>query len=124
MKSIWHRIVLFVIFIIHLATLFLDWHVVEGLTSVDGFQILTKNVWLSGFVICLYCISLIFYNKNKKVFFVAGLCSLSALFALEFSAFETYGRFNNSALGVYLGISTAIVNLAAYVLLLRKTAFE
>lgn len=120
MKRMWHRIVLFVIFIMNLATLFLDWHVIEGLTSVDGLLILTKNVWLSGSVICLYCISIIFYNKNKKVFFVTGLCSLSALFALEFSAFETYGRFNNSALGVYLGILTIIVNIVAYILLQRK----
>ena len=111
-------------FIINLTTLLFDWHIVEGLTSVNGFQILTQNIFLSGSVICLYCVSLIFFIKNKKVFFVSGLCSLSALFALEFSAFEKYGGFGNGAFGVYAGIVTAILNIAVYVLLLRKNAFE
>ena len=63
--GIFHRIVLFVMFIINLTILLLDWHIVEGLTSVNGFQILTQNIFLSGFIICSYCVSLIFFHKNK-----------------------------------------------------------
>ena len=45
------------------------------------------------------------------------------LFALEFSKFESYGRFNNSAIGVYLGLLTMIITIAAFILLLRKETF-
>ena len=54
---------------------------------------------------------------------ISGLCSLSMLFALEFSKFESYGRFNNSAIGVYLGLLTMIITIAAFILLLRKETF-
>lgn len=45
------------------------------------------------------------------------------LFALEFFKFESYGRFNNSAIGVYLGLLTMIITIAAFILLLRKETF-
>lgn len=124
MKSIFRRLILFILFIINLITLLFDWHVVQGLTSTDGLVILTKNLWLSGIIICLYFFSLVFYPKNKKLFFITGLCALSALMALEFSAFETYGRFNNKAIGVYLGLATMLCNIAAWVFILKKETFE
>ena len=73
--------------------------------------------------ICIFFLSLLLYKKLKTICFISGLCSLSMLFALEFSKFESYGRFNNSAIGVYLGLLTMIITIAAFILLLRKETF-
>lgn len=121
MKSLLKRVILAVLFIFNLCTLFLNWQVIEGLTFRRGTIILTGNLILSVIIIGLYFVSLIFYNKAPNTFFITGICSLSMLFALEFSKFEVYGRFNNSALGVYLGLFSIALTIIAYVILLKKS---
>lgn len=121
MKGLLKRVILAVLFIFNLCTLFLNWQVIEGLTFRRGTIILTGNLILSAVIIGLYFVSLIFYNKAPNTFFITGICSLSMLFALEFSKFEVYGRFNNSALGVYLGLFSIALTIIAYVILLKKS---
>lgn len=121
MKSLLKRVTLAVLFIFNLCTLLLNWQVIEGLTFRRGTIILTGNLILSAIIIGLYFVSLIFYNKSPNTFFITGICSLSMLFALEFSKFEVYGRFNNSALGVYLGLVSIALTIIAYVILLKKS---
>ncbi|MDO5015102.1 MAG: hypothetical protein Q4E28_04030 [Clostridia bacterium] len=123
MKSIIQRLVLAIFLFINLATLMLDWQVVEGLTSKKGWVVISGNLILSVFILLLYFISLVFLNKAKKPFFIIGLCSLSMLAALEISKFETFGYFKNLAIGVYLGVGTIIVNIILYIFLLRKECF-
>ena len=103
--------------------LLLDWQAIEGITSRDGVLVLSGNIVLSGVILCIFFLSLLLYKKLKTICFISGLCSLSMLFALEFSKFESYGRFNNSAIGVYLGLLTMIITIAAFILSLRKETF-
>lgn len=124
MKSIFKRCLLVILFMLNLSTLFLDWQIIEGLTSRSGVLILSSNIVLSGIILCTYFFSLLFFKKSKKLFFITGLCSLSMLAALEISKFESYGRFNNQAIGVYLGLLTMIVTISSFVFLLRKETFE
>lgn len=123
MKCILKRVLLAALFFINLSTLLLDWQIIEGMTSRDGVLVLSGNVILSGIILCMYFLSLLLYKKSKTTFFITGLCSLSMLAALEFSKFESYGRFNNSATGVYLGIFSIIITIIAFILLLRKETF-
>lgn len=120
MKSLLKRVVLAVLFIFNLCTLLLNWQVIEGLTFRKGTIVLTGNLILSAIIIGLYFISLIFYNKSPNIFFITGICSLSMLAALEFSKFEAYGRFNNPALGVYLGLVSIVITIIAYAILLKR----
>lgn len=46
------------------------------------------------------------------------------LAALEFSQFEAYGRFSNGAVGVYLGLLTIILAVAAFVILLKRRVLQ
>lgn len=124
MKKILSRVFLLVLFILNLLTLLFDWQIIPGLTSQDGLLVLTSNLWLSVIIVGLYGVSVVFYGRHKKLFFITGLCALSALFALEFSRFESYGRFHNSAIGVYLGLVTIIINIIFYIIILRKETFE
>lgn len=124
MKSIYKRCLLIFLFMVNLSTLLLDWQVIEGMTTRNGFIILTSNILLSGFILFVYLFSLILYPKAKIRFFVSGICSLSMLAALEFSKFEAYGRFNNTCIGVYLGLLTILINIVIFVLLLEKEAFS
>lgn len=123
MKSILKRVLLAALLLVNLSTLLLDWQTIEGITSRDGVLVLSGNIVLSGVILCIFFLSLLLYKKLKTIFFISGLCSLSMLFALEFSKFESYGRFNNSAIGVYLGLLTMIITIAAFILLLRKETF-
>lgn len=123
MKSILKRLLLAALFFLNLLTLLLDWQIIEGMTSREGILVLSGNIVLSGIILCMYFLSLLLYKKSKTICFISGLCSLSMLAALEFSKFEFYGRFTNSAIGVYLGLSTMIITIAAFVLLLRKETF-
>jgi hypothetical protein len=122
-KSILKRLLLAALLFVNLSTLLLDWQIIEGMTSRDGVLVLSGNIVLSGIILCIYFLSLLLYKKLKTICFISGLCSLSMLSALEFSKFESYGRFNNSAIGVYLGLSTIIITIAAFILLLRKETF-
>ena len=101
----------------------MDWQTIEGITSRDGVLVLSGNIVLSGVILCIFFLSLLLYKKLKTICFISGLCSLSMLFALEFSKFESYVRFNKSAIGVYLGLLTMIITIAAFILLLRKETF-
>ena len=101
----------------------MDWQTIEGITSRDGVLVFSGNIVLSGVILCIFFLSLLLYKKLKTICFISGLCSLSMLFALEFSKFESCGRFNNSAIGVYLGLLTMIITIAAFILLLRKETF-
>lgn len=123
MKSILKRLLLAALLFVNLSTLMLDWQIIEGMTSRDGILVLSGNIVLSGIILCIYFLSLLLYKKLKTVCFISGLCSLSMLSALEFSKFESYGRFNNSAIGVYLGLSTMIITIVTFILLLRKETF-
>lgn len=120
MKKILSKAFLLALFILNLLTLLLDWQVIPGVTFQGGLLVLTSNLWLSLIIVGMYGISIVFYEKRKKLFFTTGLCALSALFALEFSRFERYGRFRNSAIGVYLGLLTIIVNIVFYIIILKK----
>ena len=111
MKSILKRVLLAALLLVNLSTLLLDWQTIEGITSRDGVLVLSGNIVLSGVILCIFFLSLLLYKKLKTICFISGLCSLSMLFALEFSKFESYGRFNNSAIGVYLGLLTMIIRL-------------
>ena len=122
MKSILKRL-LAAFLLVNLSTLMFDWQVIEGITSCDGIIVLSGNIVLSGIILCVYFLSLLLYKKFKTICFIGGLCSLSMLFALEFSKFESYGRFNNSSIGVYLGLLTIIITIAIFILLLRKETF-
>ena len=123
MKSILKRLLLAAFLLVNLSTLMFDWQVIEGITSCDGIIVLSGNIVLSGIILCVYFLSLLLYKKLKTICFISGLCSLSMLFALEFSKFESYGRFNNSSIGVYLGLLTIIITIAIFILLLRKETF-
>ena len=101
----------------------MDWQTIEGITSRDGVLVLSGNIVLSGVILCIFFLSLLLYKKLKTICFISGLCSLSMLFALEFSKFESYRRFNNSAISVYLGLLTMIITIAAFILSLRKETF-
>lgn len=123
MKKLLSRLPAAVLLLLNLATLFLDWQVIDGLTTRKGVQILTRNVLLSCAVLTLFFVSIILFDKAKRTFFTIGLCSLSMLAALEFSAFEAYGRFGNPAVGVYLGVISIALAIAVYVLTLKKQTF-
>lgn len=124
MKSILKRLLLVTLLLVNLSTLFLKWQTIEGMTSRNGILVLSGNVVLSGIILCIYFFSLLFYKKSKIPCFISGLCSLSMLFALEFSKFEAYGRFNNSAIGVYFGLLTIIITIMAFAVLLGKETFR
>ena len=124
MKNILKRLLLSALLLVNLSTLLLKWQTIEGMTSRNGILVLSGNIILSGIILCIYFSSLLFYKKSKKTCFISGLCSLSMLFALEFSKFEAYGRFDNSAIGTYLGLLTMIITIVTFVLLLRKETFQ
>lgn len=123
MNSIIRRTVVSVSLVCNLLTLLLDWQVIDGLTSRRGILVLTSNMLLSAIILCSYFVSIVFYEKAKKIFFILGLCSLSMLAALEISKFETFGYFKNSAIGVYLGVGTIVLTIILYIFLLRKKYF-
>lgn len=123
-KSVLKRLLLAALLLVNLSTMLFDWQIIEGLTSRGGLLVLSGNAVLSCMILSIYFLSLLLYGKLKTICFISGLCSLCMLFALEFSKFEFYGRFNNSAIGVYLGLLTIIITIAAYILLLRKETFS
>ncbi len=104
------------------ATLFLTWHDVQGIQTLNGTLILTGNLFLTILIFGAYCISILFSEKAPKVLFCVGLCSLSMLFALMFSKFENWGRFTNNCAGPYIGLSAVIATTVIYVILnVKKT---
>ena len=75
---------------------------------------------MSLLIIGMYGISVLFYEKAKKVFFCIGLSSLSMLFAIMFSKFESWGRIANKCAGPYVGLMAVVLTIAAYVWLNTK----
>lgn len=127
MKSIINRVIIFILFLLNISTMFLNWIDIEGVSYQQGSVVLTRNLYLSCFIIAVFSISLIFYGKAKKVFFISGLCSASMLAALEISYSEHSGLFDFSyaiGIGMYLGVLTVILLICGYIFLLRKETFS
>lgn len=99
------------------ATLLLTWHNVSGVQMLNGTSILTGNLLLTLIIFGLYGISVLFYEKAPKVFFSAGLSSLSMFFAIMLSRFEVWGRFENSCIGPYVGLIAVLLTVVVFVLL-------
>ena len=123
-KKSFRKIILLFLFVLNLTTFLLDWQSIQGITSRTGILILSGNLMLSSLIIGMYFISILFYFRAKRVFFITGVCSLSMLFALEFAKFEQYGRFSNSAIGVFFGLTATVICLVAHIFLLRKSFNE
>ena len=123
-KKYLRQIILLSLFVLNLTTFLLDWQSIQGITSRTGILILSGNLMLSCLIISMYIISILFFSRAKRIFFITGVCSLSMLFALEFAKFEQYGRFSNSAIGVYFGLTATVVCLVVHIFLLGKSFNE
>ncbi len=117
MNKIVKKLILLVMIVGCCATLLLTWHNVSGVQTLNGTSILTGNLLLTLIIFGLYGISVLFYEKAPKVFFSAGLSSLSMLFAIMLSKFEVWGRFENSCIGSYVGLIAVISTIVVFVLL-------
>ena len=122
MKKLLQKGLLLALFLGCLSTLFLTWFDASGVQTIDGLNILTKNLFLSVLICGLYGIGVLFFEKAPKTMFCLGLSSLSMLFALYVSRFESYGRFGNQCAGPYLGISAVFLTGIVYVLTTRRLA--
>lgn len=120
MNKIVKKLILLAMFAGCCATLLLTWTNVLNVQTLDGTSILTGNILLSLVILVMYGISVLFYEKAKKVFFCTGLSSLSMLFAIMFSKFESWGRFANKCIGPYVGLLAVIVTITLYVWLNSK----
>ena len=120
MNKIVKKIILLTLFAICCATLLLTWYRVSGLQVLNGVSILTGNLFLTLLIFGLYGVSVLFYEKAPKMFFSAGLSSLSMLFALKFSKFESWGRFSNKCVGPYAGLIAVVLTMAVFILLNNK----
>jgi|GEM_PF-2239271 len=115
MKKLLKKTILLALFVACCATTLLTWSNIHNVQSLSGTYILTGNVLLSALIVVLYGVSVLFYEKAQKVFFCLGLCSLSMLFAIMFSEFESLGRFSNTCVGPYLGLLTVIATAIVYI---------
>ena len=120
MNKIVKKLILLTMFAGCCATLLLTWTNVLNVQTLDGTSILTGNIILSLLIVSTYGISVLFYEKAPKVFFCVGLSSLSMLFAIMFSKFESWGRFANKCAGPYVGLMAVVLTIAAYVWLNTK----
>lgn len=117
MNKITRKTILLVMFALCCSTLLLTWYNVSGLQMLNGTSILTGNLLLTLLIFGLYGVSVLFFEKAPKVFFHTGLSSLSMLFAIMFSRFESWGRFANTCVGPYVGLLAVILTIVVYVLL-------
>ena len=115
MNKIVKKLILLIMFAGCCATLLLTWTNVLNVQTLDGTSILTGNILLSLMILVMYGISVLFYEKAKKVFFCIGLSSLSMFFAIMFSKFESWGRFANKCVGPYIGLIFISLTIIAYV---------
>lgn len=120
MKNVIKKVILLVLFAGCCATLLLTWVNHNNVQTLDGTSILTGNLVLTLLIFGTYGISVLFYEKAQKVFFCMGLSSLSMFFAIMFSKFENWGRFANTCVGPYLGLSAIIITISIYIWLNRK----
>lgn len=116
MKRIFRKIILLALFALSLSTYFLTWVDYKGVQTLNGISILTGNVLLSLFIIVMYTLSILFFEKAPKVLFCTGLSSLSMLFAITFAKFESSGRFANRCLGPYISFTAIILTIAIYLI--------
>lgn len=114
MNKIVKKLILLAMFAGCCATLLLTWTNVLNVQTLDGTSILTGNILLSVLILGMYGISVLFYEKARKVFFCTGLSSLSMLFAIMFSKFESWGRFANKCAGPYIGLITVALTIIVY----------
>lgn len=117
MNKILKKLILLAMFAGCCATLLMTWTNYSNVQTLDGTSILTGNLFLTLFIFGTYGISVLFHEKAPKVFFCIGLSSLSMFFAIMFSKFESWGRFANTCVGPYIGLSAVILTIAVYVLL-------
>ncbi len=113
------KAILIALMLCSLSTLLLTWTNIHNVQSLNGTVILSGNLFLSAFILGLYFVSVLFFEKCRKVFFCTGISSLSMLFAIMFSKFEASGRFANTCLGPYAGLLTVLITVAAFVVLLN-----
>ena len=109
------KTILLAMFALCCATLLLTWVNYSNVQTLDGTSILTGNLLLTLLIFGTYGVSVLLYEKAKKVFFCTGLSSLSMLFAIMFSKFESWGRFAIKYVGPYLGLLTVILTIIVYV---------
>ena len=125
MNKLLKKIVLLALFVACCATTLLTWSNIHNVQSLSGTYILTGNVFLAALIIGMYGVSVLFFEKAKKVFFCLGLCSLSMLFAIMLAEFESLGRFANTCVGPYLGLLTVVATAIVYIWLnIRKKGCE
>ncbi|MBR4972233.1 MAG: hypothetical protein IKY59_04600 [Oscillospiraceae bacterium] len=117
MNRIVKKLILLAMFAGCCATLLLTWTSVHNVQTLDGTSILTGNLYLTLLIFATYGTSILFYEKHPKVFFSMGLSSLSMLFAIMFSKFESWGRFANTCAGPYIGLTMVVCTILVYVLL-------
>lgn len=115
MNKIVKKVILLAMFVLCCATLLLTWVNYSNVQTMNGTVVLTGNLLLTVLIFGTYGISVLFYEKAKRVFFCTGLSSLSMLFAMMLSKFENWGRFANKFAGPYLGLSAVIVTIVIYV---------
>lgn len=115
MKNTIKKLILLILFAGCCSTLLLTWTNVQGVQSLNGTSILTSNLFLSLFIFVTYGISILFHEKAPKTFFCMGLSSLSMLFAIMFSKFESWGRFSNKCIGPYIGLLAVLLTVFVYV---------
>ena len=120
MKRIVKKLILLAMFAGCNATLLLTWTSVHNVQTLDGTSILTGNLFLALLIFITYGTSILFHEKHPKVFFCTGLSSLSMLFAIMFSKFESWGRFTNKCIGPYIGLAAVICTILVYILLYAK----
>lgn len=111
------KIILLGLFIFSLLTLFLTWENIVNVRILDGIVVLTANKLLSGMIICMYFVSVLFFEKAPKTMFCVGLSALSMLFGLYLSKFESFGGFSNRCIGPYLSLISVAITIAIYLIL-------
>lgn len=114
------KIILLGLFIVSLSTLLLTWENIANVRILDGIVVLTANKLLSGMIICMYFVSVLFFEKAPKTMFCIGLSALSMLFGLYLSKFEFYGNFSNRCIGPYLALISVVTNIVIYLILTIK----
>ncbi len=102
------------------ATLLLTWSEVSGVQSLDGTSILTGNPLLSALILGMFFISVLFFEKARKVFFCSGLVSLCMLFSIMLSKYEAWGRFSNTCPGPYAGLLCVVCTIVLFILLFHN----
>lgn len=105
---------------INCATLTLPWVNYSDVKVVDGGVILSKHLVLSLLVLGLYFLSVWLHELWKPGMFIIGLACLCVLLGMMIAQIAAWGTFSLRCLGPYLGVGAVVVNVVAYVVLLRS----